>query len=97
MNITNLGGIPEALASGEKLTPIVESLKWMENFWWVILLLLIWTLTWKGLALWRAAQNGSKPWFIILLLVNTVGILDLIYVLGFSKKKSWLKKIAGRL
>lgn len=49
--------------------------------------LLVWSLVWKGLALWRAAQNGSKPWFIALLLINTAGILEILYLFVFGKKR----------
>jgi len=49
--------------------------------------LAIWTIIWKGTALWKAARNGSKPWFVVLLVVNTVGILEIIYIFFFSKKK----------
>jgi hypothetical protein len=71
------------LAELKELAPFME---WMEKFWWIFLLLIVWALAWKGVALWRAARNGSKPWFIVLLLVNTLGILEIIYVLGFSTK-----------
>ncbi len=47
----------------------------------------IWTIIWKGIALWKAARNNSAPWFVALLLLNTVGILEIIYVFFFSKKK----------
>lgn len=47
--------------------------------------LMVWSLVWKGLSLWRAAQKGSKPWFIALLLVNSLGILDILYLFIFSK------------
>lgn len=57
----------------------------------LVAILVIWTLVWKGLALWRAARNGAKIWFIVLLIVNTVGILDIIYYFYASKKK-WGKK-----
>ena len=53
-----------------------------------LVILVIWTLIWKGIALWKAARNSHKAWFIILLIVNTVGILEIIYILGFSKKSS---------
>ena len=46
----------------------------------------IWTLVWKGLALWKAAaKKKSIPWFIILLIFNTVGILEILYIFIFSK------------
>lgn len=43
-------------------------------------------LIFKGFALWKAAKNGQRNWFIILLLINTVGILPLIYMRYFQKK-----------
>lgn len=55
---------------------------------WIWGPLVVWSLIWKGWALWRAARAGSKPWFVVLLVVNTVGILEILYVFVFSKKKS---------
>lgn len=46
-----------------------------------------WTLVWKGWALWVAAKNDSKPWFIVLLLINTIGILEILYIFVFGKEK----------
>ena len=34
----------------------------------------------KGMALWHSARRGEKWWFIIMLVVNTIGILELIYL-----------------
>ncbi|MBI5046096.1 MAG: hypothetical protein HZC14_03825 [Candidatus Niyogibacteria bacterium] len=62
----------------------------MENYlinnWWVVLLLALWVLPWKGVALWRAAQNSQKYWFIALLVINSLAILEIIYIFYFSKK-----------
>ncbi len=49
---------------------------------------MLWTLPWKGIALWRAAKNGQKKWFVALLVVNTLAILDIVYILYFSKLKA---------
>lgn len=54
--------------------------------------LMFWSLFWKGWALWKAARAESKIWFIVLLLVNTVGILDILYIFVFSKGKKAVKK-----
>ena len=54
---------------------------------WVIILAAVWTIPWKGVALWRSAQNRSVAWFVILLIVNTLGILEIIYIFFFSKRK----------
>ncbi|MEK7627086.1 MAG: DUF5652 family protein [Patescibacteria group bacterium] len=51
-----------------------------------LFLIAIWTLPWKGIALWKAARNGQKIWFIALLVVNTLAILEIVYIFIFSKK-----------
>ena len=45
-----------------------------------ITLLLIWSLFWKGKALWRAARAHHTKWFVALLIINTFGILDILYL-----------------
>jgi len=57
------------------------------EFLGLFFLMMIWSLIWKGIALWKAAEDRSKPWFIALLIVNTMGILEIIYIFFFSKKK----------
>ncbi|MCL2329577.1 MAG: DUF5652 family protein [Bacteroidetes bacterium] len=54
----------------------------MDNpfFTVTICLLIIWELIWKGLALWRAAKNHHKTWFVCILIFNTAGILPIIYL-----------------
>jgi len=51
----------------------------------LVIVISIWTLVWKGLALWKSSQKKSIPWFIILLVVNTIGILEILYIFVFSK------------
>jgi len=53
----------------------------------LIVLLSLWSLPWKGVALWRAARQSDKAWFIALLLIQTIGILDILYLFVFSKKE----------
>jgi hypothetical protein len=57
------------------------------------LVILVWILIWKGLALWRAAQKKSKWWFIAILVFNTVGILEILYLFVFSKPKDENQKL----
>ena len=45
-----------------------------------------WSVIWKGLALWRAARLKQVGWFIALLIINTVGILEIIYLLATNKR-----------
>ena len=46
----------------------------------------IWTLIWKGLALWRSAQLRQKYWFVAVLIINTLGVLEIIYLFFVSRK-----------
>ena len=58
-----------------------------QNIYWLIPVLLI-DLILKGYALWRAGRNNQPYWFVSLLVVNSVGILPLIFILFFQRKKS---------
>ena len=53
---------------------------------WLLILITLWTIPWKGVALWKAARLSHKKWFIILILVNTIGILDIIYIYFIARK-----------
>jgi len=53
----------------------------------LFVLVLVWTLIWEGIALWKAARVGSKNWFVALLIINTLGILEILYIFVFSKKE----------
>lgn len=50
-----------------------------------ILIMVLWTLYWKIGALWEAARHGQRIWFVALLVVNTVGILEIVYLIWFRK------------
>lgn len=58
----------------------------MENYW-IIILIMVWILPWKGVALWKAARLKDKKWFIVLLILNTLAILEIFYIFVFSKRK----------
>lgn len=53
----------------------------------ILFIFLFWSLLWKGLSLWKSARNKQKYWFIALLVLNTVGIADILYIAFFQKKK----------
>ena len=59
---------------------------------WVILLIVLWSLPWIGVALWKTAKNSHKIWFVVLLVINSMAILEIIYIFIFSKKKQLIKK-----
>jgi methionyl-tRNA synthetase len=51
-----------------------------------IILAIVWSLVWKGLALWKSAGLRQKHWFIAILVVNTLGILEIIYLFFIARK-----------
>ena len=67
--------------------PVYGGWEWLSGTNIAIFALLIaWSMIWKGIALWKSARAGSKIWFVVLLVVNTVGILEILYIYVFSKK-----------
>ena len=52
----------------------------------LLIVVALWTIILKGYALWYAARGSQKGWFIALLIVNTLGILEIIYIFAFSQK-----------
>jgi predicted membrane channel-forming protein YqfA (hemolysin III family) len=54
----------------------------------ILYLLIAWSIIWKGIALWYAARNKQLVWYIVLLIVNTVGILEIVYLVFFKKDKN---------
>ncbi len=61
----------------------------------IISILILWSWVWKILALYRAGANRSPVWFVVLMFVNTIGILDLLYLLIFSRKRK--REVDARL
>jgi len=54
---------------------------------WLLLVIIAWTLFWKLKGLWHSARNGAIIWFIAIALLNTIGILPILYIHLFSKIK----------
>ncbi len=57
----------------------------MYGFGTGMIFLMLWSLLWKGLALWHAGRRGQEWWFVALLLINTAGILEIIYLFAILK------------
>ena len=49
------------------------------------IVILGWSIFWKGMALWRAARNRHLIWFIALLVVNTLGLLEIAYIFYLNR------------
>jgi len=51
-----------------------------------LIILIVWSAIWKGIALWKAGRNNQIKWFVVLFILNTAGILEIIYIFLFQKK-----------
>lgn len=49
--------------------------------------LYLWSIFWKGLALWKSANLKQRNWFIGVLILNTIGILEISYLFYFATKR----------
>jgi len=61
---------------------------WVQSAPWVVPLLIIiaiWDIIWKGIGMWKSARSRQLAWFVIMFILNTVGILPIIYLLYFQK------------
>jgi len=54
---------------------------------WLLAVVITWSLFWKGLAMWKAARKNSPIWFVALIVINTVGIFEILYIYLFSEVK----------
>lgn len=59
---------------------------WQNPLTAVLLLMLAWSLVWKGVALWKAARNNHTWWFVALMAINTLGLLEILYFFIFSNR-----------
>ncbi|MDO8522486.1 MAG: DUF5652 family protein [bacterium] len=53
-----------------------------------IILFVVWSVFWKGIALWHSAKRGEKWWFVALLVINTIGLLEIFYIFFVAKVKA---------
>lgn len=52
----------------------------------LIVVMILWTIPWKIYAVWTAVKNDHKKWFVALVLLNTLSILEIIYIFHIAKK-----------
>lgn len=57
------------------------------GFVFILVGIAVWSLVWKGFALWYAARNHQNRWFIALLILNTLGVLEIVYLIWFRADK----------
>jgi len=66
---------------------------WQSPLMGLLLLALVWSLAWKGAALWKAARNGHSWWFAAMMVINTLGLLEILYYFVFSNRAKSAVKI----
>jgi hypothetical protein len=54
---------------------------------YVLVAMALWTIPWKAWALWLAARRGDLKWFLAMVILNTLGILEIIYIFVVAKQK----------
>ena len=81
MDIANMIGLPSANGS------------WNSGALIIFIGILLWSLVWKGAALWTASRRGERIWFIVFLIVNTLGILEIVYLLFLTKEQKMGDKL----
>ncbi len=63
----------------------MESLQGLhEKYLWVVIvigILAVWDSVWKMVGMWKAARNKQATWFICIGVINTIGILPIVYIL----------------
>ena len=68
----------------------------MENFPLstkiIFIIIVVWSMIWKGLALWRSARKHDTIWYIVLLIINTAGILDIVYYFLVAKTDECIER-----
>ena len=47
----------------------------------MVAVIVAWDLAWRGIALWQSSQRRQKTWFVLLLIVNSAGLLPIAYLL----------------
>ncbi len=58
----------------------------------VIVIVSLFDMILRGIALWKAGNHRQLGWFIALFILNTAGILPIIYLLFFQKRKTEAKE-----
>ncbi len=69
----------------EEAQTLLDTLAWLLP---LILILGIWEMVWKIIAMWRSARNNHLAWFICIAIINTAGILPIVYLLTHKRLKS---------
>ncbi len=65
-----------------------QTAEWIKDLMPWIIVISIFELVLKMTAMWKAGRRNQLAWFIVIGLLNTAGILPIIYLLTNKKKTS---------
>ncbi len=65
----------------------LDSLASLGSWIYLLVAIMIWDTVWKGIALWKSGRNSQLAWFVCIIIFNTAGILPILYIAFFQKKK----------
>lgn len=61
------------------------TIEFLEKYTVLIIAIVIWEMLWKFIALWKAARNNHKSWYVAMSAINSLGILPIIYLIKHQK------------
>ena len=54
----------------------------------IVIVLAVWETVWRLIAFWKAARNNQMAWFVVMAVINTAGILEILYIAFFQKDRN---------
>jgi methionyl-tRNA synthetase len=75
---------------------MIELPIWYEQYFWLFIVVGLFELVLKGFALWHSARGRQLAWYIAILVINSAGILPIIYLLFFKKKAATVKSVPAK-
>jgi hypothetical protein len=70
----------------------------MENLdlSWIILIIIlaVFEIIMKGITLWKCGRNNQINWYIAILILNTAGILPVIYLMYYQKDQKHIEQLS---
>ena len=58
--------------------------------WFIVAM--VWSICWKAVALWKSARKGQKYWFVAILVINSLGLVEIVYLVLNREKPVKLTK-----
>ena len=62
----------------------------------LLIIIVIWSAIWKAIALWKSARNKQIVWFVVLCILNTIGLVEIIYLAFFQKDRNDVKAVEAK-